>query len=79
MKLLFVILSIVGVAIISVLSFILPSNPNEIIPSFTAMRGDMPLWSIYLIGFSFIYLLILWAIYDKIMQKKSKIKEERSI
>lgn len=72
MKIIFAILSIVGVAIISVLSFVIPSNPYEIIPSMTMTLGDMSLWLIYIIGFSFIYLLILWSIYDKIKQKKSE-------
>ncbi len=69
MKVLFVILGFVGVAIISFLSFIIPTNPYEIIPSFSMMHGDMPLWLMLIIAFSFIYLLILYAVYDKFIQK----------
>lgn len=71
MKVLFIILGIVGVAIISVLSFVIPSDPFEIIPSVTMMLGDMPLWLMSIIGFSFIYLLILYAVYDKFILKDS--------
>lgn len=72
MKVLFVALGIIGVAIISVLSFVIPSNPYEIIPSLTMMHGDMPLWLMLIISFSFIYLLILWAIYDKFILGKDE-------
>lgn len=72
MKVLFVALGIIGVAIISVLSFVIPSNPYEIIPSLTMMHGDMPLWLMLIISLSFIYLLILWAIYDKFILGKDK-------
>ena len=75
-KILFIALAIVGVAIIITLSFMLPSNPYEIMPSVSMMYGDMPLWLIYSIEFSFLYLLILFAIYDKLIpsdEKKEKI------
>lgn len=72
MKVLFVALGIIGVAIISVLSFVIPSNPYEIIPSLTMMHGDMPLWLMLIISLSFIYLLILWAIYDKFILGKNE-------
>ena len=72
MKVLFVALGIIGVAIISILSFVIPSNPDEIIPSLTMMHGGMPLWLMLIISFSFIYLLILWAIYDKFILGKDE-------
>ena len=72
MKVLFVALGIIGVAIISILSFVIPSNPYEIIPSLTMMHGDMPLWLMLIISFSFIYLLILLAIYDKFILGKDE-------
>lgn len=71
MKILFVILGIVGVAVISILSFVIPSNPYEIIPSLSMMHGDMPLWLMIIISFSFVYLLILYAVYDKFILKDS--------
>lgn len=66
-KILFIALAIVGGAIIITLSFILPSNPYEIMPSVTMMLGDIPLWLMYSIEFAFLYLLILFAIYDKLI------------
>lgn len=72
MKILFSILAIVGVAIICVLSFVLPTNPYEIIPSISMMVGDMPLWLALIISLSFIYLLILFAIYDNLIPKESE-------
>lgn len=74
-KILFIALTIVGVAIIITLSFMLPSNPYEIMPSVSMMYGDMPLWLIYSIGFSFLYLLILFAIYDKLIPSDEKKKK----
>lgn len=71
-KILFIALAIVGVAIIITLSFMLPSNPYEIIPSVSMMYGDMPLWLKCSIGFSFLYLLILFAIYDKLIPSDEK-------
>lgn len=72
MKILFSILAIVGVAIICVLSFVLPTNPYEIIPSISMMVGDMPLWLALIISLSFIYLLISFAIYDNLIPKESE-------
>lgn len=72
MKILFSILAIVGVAIICVLSFVLPTNPYEIIPFISMMVGDMPLWLALIISLSFIYLLISFAIYDNLIPKESE-------
>jgi len=72
LKSIFVVLSFVGVAVVSILSFIIPSNPYEIIPSLTMMVGDMPLWLKLILAFSTIYLLVLWSIYDKIIQRKER-------
>ena len=72
MKSIFVVLSFVGVVVISILSFVIPSNPYEIIPSLTMMVGDMPLWLKLILAFSTIYLLVLWSIYDKSIQRKER-------
>lgn len=59
-------LALIGVIIICILAFTLPKNPYEIIPSFTIMSFDKPLWLNIIISCSFIYLTILYSIYDKI-------------
>lgn len=52
--------------IISILAFIIPDNPYEIIPAMTTMSFDKPIWFCYMVGGSFIYLIILYSIYDKV-------------
>lgn len=75
MKTIFKWLGICGITIISVIAFILPSNPFIIIPSYSLMGFDKPLWLCIIVGGSFIYLLILYSIYDRITQKKSSISK----
>ena len=65
-KSLFIILGIIGVFVISILSIILPTNPFEIIPSLTIFSVEKPLFISLIIAGSFIYLSILYFIYDKI-------------
>lgn len=69
LKRIFQILGILGFLIICVLAFVLPSNPNEIIPALTVMSFDKPLWLCIIIGGGFIYLISLYSIYDKITNK----------
>lgn len=69
LKKIFVILAIVGMILIGVLAFAIPSNPNEIIPTMTITGFDKPLWFCIIFGFGFIYLMILWSIYDKLKEK----------
>lgn len=69
-KTIFIILAIVGVTIISILAFTIPNDPFEIIPSVSALGFDKPLWLAIIIGFSFIYLLLLWYIYDEVSKRK---------
>ena len=59
-------LAFVGVLVISILSFVLPQDPYEIIPSISVMGFDKPLWLCYIVGGSLIYLLLLYFIYSKI-------------
>ena len=66
LKIIFRVLAIVGVITISILSFILPKDPYMIMPSYTMLGFDKPLWLCYIVGGSFIYLLLLYFIYDKI-------------
>ena len=65
-KKLFIVLAFVGVIVISILGFIIPDNPYEIIPAMTTMSFDKPIWFYYMVGGSFIYLIILYSIYDKV-------------
>ena len=66
LKIIFQVLAIVGVIIISILAFTLPSDPYEIIP---AMSFDKPMWACYMFGGSFLYLLVLLGIYDIVNKK----------
>lgn len=70
LKILFQVLAVVGVVIISILAFVVPSDPYEIVPALTIMSFDKPLWVCYMFGGSFMYLLVLLGIYDKIRHKK---------
>lgn len=75
MRKVFIILAISGVIVISILSFTLPNEPFEIIPSYNLLMGfDKPLWLVNIVGGSFFYLLGLYCIYnliDSLIQKKS--------
>lgn len=62
-------LAIIGMIVICILAFTVPSNPYEIIPAMSVMSFDKPLWLAIIIGFGFLYLMILWSIYDKITKK----------
>ena len=66
----FQILAILGIIIISIVAFILPQNPYEIIPTLTIMSFDKPLWLCIIIGIGVPYLSILLFIYEKIIKEK---------
>lgn len=70
LKIIFYFLSIVGVILIFLLAFTIPKNPFQIIPAITTIGFDKPLWLCIAICGNFIYLLIIWSIYDKILHKK---------
>lgn len=71
MKLLiFRILAIIGVIVISVLSFTIPNDPYEIIPAMSVASFDKPLWLCIMVSGSFIYLLMLYYIYDYSEKRK---------
>jgi hypothetical protein len=63
---LFTLLSVIGIALLFYVAFTIPNNPYEIIPAISMMSFDKPLWLCIVIGGGFIYLVILWSIYDKI-------------
>lgn len=69
LKSIFQILGIVGFIIICILAFVVPSNPYEIIPALTVMSFDKPLWLCIIVGVGFIYLMSLYAVYDKIANR----------
>ena len=66
LKRVFQILGIMGFIAICILAFVIPSNPNQIIPALTVMSFDKPLWLCIIIGCSFIYLITLYSIYNKL-------------
>lgn len=70
MKLIFQCLGVIGVGVIIVLAFTLPSNPYEIIPALTMMSFDKPLWLCIIISSSFFYLVALFSIYNGIEKRK---------
>ena len=69
LKRVFQILGIIGFIAICILAFVIPSNPNQIIPALTVMSFDKPLWFCIIIGGGFIYLIILYSIYDRLINK----------
>lgn len=71
-KRVFQLLGIVGIVVISILAFTMPSNPFEIIPSLTVMSFDKPLWLCIIFGGGFIYLITLYSIYDKLINNTTK-------
>ena len=69
LKRVFQILGIMGFIAICILAFVIPSNPNQIVPALTVMSFDKPLWFCIIIGSGFIYLITLYSIYDKLTNK----------
>lgn len=65
-KYIFGALAIIGVLIISICVFVLPDNPNEIIKALIPMTFDRTLWLNIIIGGSFMYLVALYSVYDKL-------------
>ena len=61
MKKVFEILSLVGLSVILILSFIIPSNPFEVWKGITM---DYPLFMVYCVGGGALYLMVLWVIYS---------------
>lgn len=64
MKKKFYTIGIIGVILICVLAFVLPQDPFEIIPAITMYSFDKPLWLCIVISGNFIYLSILYKIYN---------------
>ena len=64
LKIVFYALGVIGVVIISILAFVLPSDPYMIIPAMSVMSFDKPLWFAIIVSGSFIYLCLLYELYD---------------
>ena len=60
----FNIIGVIGIFIICILSFIIPQNPYMIIPAMSINGIDKPLWFCLIIICCFIYLLILYYLYE---------------
>lgn len=69
LKIVFYVLGVIGVIIISILAFVLPSDPYMIIPAMSVMSFDKPLWFAIIVSGSFIYLFVLYGIYDYLKEK----------
>ena len=67
LKTIFQILAIVGMIIICIIAFTIPTNPYEIIPAVSMMSFDKALWFCIVFGGGFLYFLIIMALYDKIL------------
>lgn len=65
-----IILGIIGEIAICILSFTVPKDPYEIVPAASIMGFDKPLWFANIFLFSFLYLFVLYFIYDKLEQRK---------
>lgn len=68
-KKIFIFISLIGIFLITILSYMLPNNPNKSINSFIYFIFDKPLWLVITISCSFIYLSILYYIYNKLKSK----------
>lgn len=71
LKKIFQVLGIVGFLIICILAFIIPENPYKIIPAISMMSFDKPLWLCIILVGGFFYLITIYAIYEKIIEKYS--------
>lgn len=69
LKIVFYALGVIGVVIISILAFVLPSDPYMIIPAMSVMSFDKPLWFAIIFSGSFIYLFVLYGIYDYLNER----------
>ena len=68
-KNIFLIITTLGLLTIIILSIIIPNNPNQIIPSLTHFFISKPLWINVLISCTFIYINIIYKIYNTIFNR----------
>ena len=69
LKIVFYVLGVIGVVIISILTFVLPSDPYMIIPAMSVMSFDKPLWFAIIVSCSFVYICVLYGIYDYLSER----------
>ena len=69
LKIVFYVLGVIGVVILSILAFVLPSDPYMIISAMSVMSFDKPLWFAIIFSDSFIYLFGLYGIFDYLKEK----------
>lgn len=69
LKNIFLTIGIIGFMAIVYCAFAIPNDPYEIIPALTIMSFDKPLFLCIIIGGGFIYLLVLWSVYDFLDKK----------
>lgn len=68
MKKLFCTLAIIGIFLITIMAFEIPKNPFEMVPS--TLSFDKPLWFCIAFFGSFLYIIILGIIYNKVKTLK---------
>jgi len=64
-KIMFLILWVLGMGLICELAFLIPTNPYEIIPSYSVMGFDKPLWFCIIFVGGFLYSMLLYYLYDR--------------
>lgn len=62
----FISLAIIGAVVILYLSFNLPNNPYEMIPSILYFNHYRPLWFCDFVGITGLYIIMLCTLYEKI-------------
>ena len=55
--------------IISILAFTIPKDPYVIIPAMSVASFDKPLWFAIIVSCGFLYLSVLWYIYEEVSKK----------
>lgn len=68
-KTIFKVLSIMGMFIISILAFTISKDPYVIIPAMSVASFDKPLWFAIIVSCGFLYLSVLWYIYEEVSKK----------
>ena len=70
-KKIFIVYLVVGIIVISILSFLLPNNPTKIIPAILVISFNKPLWFCLMFSGIFFYIAALSNIYEH-LKKNSK-------
>ena len=65
----FIFIGFIGTMLIETIAIFVPDNPNVIIPSFTTITCDKPLWLCVVILSCTLYYFLLYLVYDKVYKK----------